>query len=36
VDELRKRTKIVDGGTIYLFATTLENGDRVLIKTHKI
>ncbi len=36
VDELRKRTKIVDGGTIYLFATTLENGDKVLIKTHKI
>ena len=36
VDELRKRTKIADGGTIYLFATTLENGDKVLIKTHKI
>lgn len=34
--KLRKRTKIADGGTIYLFATTLENGDKVLIKTHKI
>lgn len=30
VDELRKRTKIVDGGTIYLFATTLEMGIRYL------
>ena len=36
VEELRKRTKIADGGTIYLFATTLEKGDKVLIKTHKI
>ena len=36
VEELRKRTKIADGGTIYLFATTLENGDKVLIKAHKI
>ena len=36
VDELLKRTIIVDGGTIYLFSSTLENGDKVLIKTHKI
>ncbi len=36
VDELRKRSKIADGGNVYLFATTLEDGDRVLVKTHKI
>ncbi|WP_165154011.1 SAM-dependent methyltransferase [Parabacteroides sp. ZJ-118] len=36
VDELRKQTKIADGGITYLFATTLENGDKILVKTHKI
>lgn len=33
VDELRKRLKIRDGGNIYLFATTLANGDKVLVKS---
>ena len=32
VDELRKRTHIVDGGNVYLFATTLSDGRKVLIK----
>lgn len=31
VQELRKRLKLSDGGTHYLFATTLQNGDKVLI-----
>lgn len=35
VDELRKRLKIADGGDVYLFATTLSNGEKVLIKTRK-
>jgi hypothetical protein len=36
---LRKRTQIADGGETYLFATTLSNGEKVLIasrKTHRI
>jgi len=36
VAELRKKLKIKEGGTTYLFATTLANGKRVLIKTIKI
>lgn len=36
VEELRKRTKIRDGGTVYLFATTLANGDKVLIQCAKL
>lgn len=36
VAELRKRTKLVDGGDIYLFATTLNNGKKVYIRTLKI
>lgn len=36
VEELRKRTKIADGGKVYLFATTLVNGDKILVKCHKI
>lgn len=36
VDELRKRTKIRDGGDIYLFATTLANKEKVLIKCRKL
>ena len=32
VDELRKRTHITDGGNVYLFATTLSDGRKVLIK----
>lgn len=35
VDELRKRTRIDDGGDIYLFATTLSDGEKVLIKCRK-
>lgn len=33
VTDLRKRLKLKDGGEIYLFATTLSNGKKVLIKT---
>ena len=36
VEELRKRTKIADGGDIYLFATTLAHGEKVLIRCSKI
>jgi len=32
VDVLRKRTQITDGGNIYLFATTLSDNQKVLIK----
>ena len=35
VEELRKRTKIADGGNVYLFATTLVNGDKILVKCSK-
>lgn len=35
IDELRKRTRIADGGDVYLFATTLGQGEKVLIKTRK-
>ncbi|MFR6382470.1 MAG: THUMP-like domain-containing protein [Odoribacter splanchnicus] len=35
VAELRKRSNIKEGGDIYLFATTLYSGQRVLIRTHK-
>lgn len=35
VDELRKRTKVTDGGHIYLFATTLSNGEKVLLRCRK-
>jgi hypothetical protein len=35
VGELRRRLKLGDGGDIYLFATTLADGSRVLIKTLK-
>jgi hypothetical protein len=34
-DELRKKLKIKDGGDIYLFATTLANGSKILIETRK-
>jgi len=34
-ENLRKRIKIKEGGDIYLFATTLNNEERVLIKTRK-
>jgi hypothetical protein len=35
VDELRKRTRINDGGDIYLYATTLPDNQKVLIKCCK-
>lgn len=35
VEMLRKRTKITDGGDVYLFATTLSNDEKVLIKCTK-
>lgn len=35
VAELRKRTKLKDGGDAYLFATTLNDGRKVLIRNHK-
>lgn len=35
VDELRKALKISEGGESYLFATTLKNGEKVLIRTKK-
>jgi hypothetical protein len=34
-EELRKRLKINDGGSIYLFATTISNDKKVLIKCRK-
>ena len=35
VDALRKKLKLKDGGDIYLFATTLANGEHVLIQSEK-
>lgn len=35
VDALRKKLKLKDGGEIYLFATTLSNGEHVLIQSVK-
>lgn len=35
VELLRKRTKIADGGNVYLFATTRANDEKVLIKCTK-
>lgn len=35
VDELRKKTRIREGGLVYLFATTLASGEKVLIKGTK-
>lgn len=35
VEELRKRTKITDGGHVYLFATTLADGEKVLVRCSK-
>ena len=34
-EELRKSLKMSDGGNIYLFATTLCNGEKVIVKTKK-
>lgn len=36
VAELRKRLKLSEGGDVYIFATTLANEDKVLIRTQKI
>lgn len=36
VDELRKRTRIADGGDVYLFATTLSDNQKVLLKCYKV
>jgi len=35
VAELRKRLKLKEGGSTYLFATTLASGDKVLIFTRR-
>ncbi|HJA14285.1 MAG TPA: SAM-dependent methyltransferase [Candidatus Butyricimonas faecavium] len=35
VNELRSRSKIKDGGTTYLFATTLNDGRAVIVRTEK-
>jgi len=35
VSELRKRLKLLDGGDTYLFATTLVDEQKVLVKCHK-
>lgn len=35
VEELRKRTKIRDGGEVYLLATTLANNSKILVKCRK-
>lgn len=34
-DELKKKMKIKDGGDVYLFATTLKNDKKIIIKTRK-
>ena len=36
VAELRKKLQLADGGDAYLFATTLANGKRVLLKGMKV
>ncbi len=35
VEELRRRTKIADGGDVYLFATTLADGSKVIVRCRK-
>lgn len=34
-EELRKKLKIKDGGNIYIFATTVASGKRILLITHR-
>ena len=34
--ELSKKLKLADGGDAYLFGTTMQGGDHVLIRTAKI
>ena len=35
VSELRKKLKLADGGEVYLFATTLSDNNKILIKSYK-
>ena len=35
VEELRRRTKIKDGADVYLFATTIADGEKVIVKCRK-
>ena len=35
-EEFRKRTQITDGGNVYLFATTMSENSKILIKCRKI
>jgi hypothetical protein len=36
VENLRKKLKLSDGGDVFLFATTLKNNEKVIIKTRKV
>lgn len=36
VAELRKKLKLKEGGDLYIFATTLDNGEKILIKCRNI
>ncbi len=36
VDALRKKCKVKDGGEVYLFATTLANNEKVLVRCRKV
>lgn len=36
VADIRKRTGLKEGGDVYLFATTLLNGDKVVVKCRKV
>ena len=36
VQQLRKRLKLSEGGDVYLFATTLADGRKVLIRCEKV
>lgn len=36
VEEIRKKTKVKDGGEIYIFACTIANEDKVLIECSKV
>ena len=36
VNELRKRLKIKEGGSVYIFATTVSNGSHILIRCEKV
>lgn len=35
-DQLRKKLKLKDGGDVYVFGTTLQNGEHILIITKKV